>query len=319
MIALGGHNGEWIAPGSRTEVPPFSGVDGFLSALGPTIAAVASVIEEHRIDACLAQAGFYSGWIVLAAARAAGVPVAHLYCGSSQAEIADPSVRAAYRPIECGLAEFANATWFNSRFGKRVVEEMLDREFPSSPVIYNGVSEESTRVPPWSSDVVVVGWTGRNAWVKNVSYLWDLRRSLPRSVEMHLMTTPAGDAPLGRASQGMHIDDPVPPQEIGEFLGRVSCVLNMSYVDFFPTIMVEAIAAGRVPIVSRTTGTAELLVDAALGELVVDTADVRAVCERILDSSAFADRIREFGAWLRVEHSWHRVVERYFAALDELR
>ncbi len=313
--------GEWHAwgPGESTPAPAaLASPEAFLEWIEPSAGALCELMEREAVDVCLAQAAFFSAWTLLAAARRAGVPSCQLYCGSSQTEIGDPEVRMAYRPIEIAFARMPQRTWFNSRFARATTEHCLDLSFADAPVIYNGISDLWRGVSPWRSSRVALGWVGRQSWVKNLGVLRGLGELLPEDVKIHVLSDADPGACTGMRRPGMSWHGPLPPSRMADFYTQVSCVLSTSRCDFYPNVMVEALAAGRVPLVPATTGTAEILRAAGLKELVVDLDAPQEVCGRILESGAWAGAVYKLGRRMREQHSWPAVIEYYLAELSQL-
>lgn len=316
---------EWqeISPGVEGEEIPeqLRSLDSFKTFVLPTHEILASIIEKEQPDVCFVQGAFYFPWTILLAADSYKVPSVQLYCGSTQTEVIDEELGRVYFLLERQFAEFPRKTIFNSKLGKAKLEAILAREFTHSPIVPNGFPIEYSRLVAQVPEAITLGWVGRNVPVKNLDYLLVLREFLPsQDYPIHVVTNISANDPRSDLfeGKGIVIKQQVNPEGMDRFYERVSCVISTSFFEFFANVIAEAIASGRVPIVPKNSGVAELLLNNGLGDLVVNLDDVECVAQLIKRSKDYTPKVLKAREILTAEFSWDRVIKKYFHELANL-
>lgn len=312
-----------INPGEEAKgIPKYlKDVSEFERFFWETINLLGEVIENENPDLCCVQGAFYFPWCVILAASLKNIPIVQLYCGSTQTEVFDVELRQAYYSFEKLFAKLAKRTIFNSQKGKSFISELFSEPYSDSPVIYNGFPSEYARLHENTQTRVILGWCGRNVAVKNIDYLLRLRQFLSaEECPMYAITNLSDSG--SRLKQFIDADiillGQVSPEKMDSFYRKVSSVISTSYFEFFPNVMAETIAAGRVPIVPKDSGIAELLIANNLEKLVVDLADVDRVAQLIRDSNNVQAEVQRVGQRLMIENSWERVIEKYFSEFTKV-
>lgn len=204
---------------------------------------------------------------------------------------------------------------------------------PCHAVIHNGIRAEEFRAEPKAVEELrtrlglggrrVVATFGRLTREKGQAQIVGAMRRLRRDVpEAVLLTvgTPPGVLPEGAPL--VVGTEPLSGQELAAAYGLAEVVAVPSVcLDVFPTVALEAMAAGRPVVVSCFAGTSEIVEDGETG-LVVDPRDVGALAEavlKLLRDEAGAARMGE-GAQELVEAQFtiERCAGRYLELLDEL-
>ena len=116
---------------------------------------------------------------------------------------------------------------------------------------------------------------------------------------------------------GIEMLPQIMPEEMGRFYEQISCIISTSFFEFFPNVVFEAIAAGKVPIVPRRSGIAEILIERGLRELVVELDDVEAVAWLIRRSGEYLSMVQRIAGELKEDCSWEKAIEKYFREFKE--
>ncbi len=315
-----------VEPGKEKNGVPkqVKDIDSFQKFVADVIREIEKIIALENPSACLVQGAFYFPWCLALAAHSNGVPIVHIYCGSTQTEILDGEFKQAYYALEKEISGLSDITIFNSKKGKSFIQETFarEREYSDSPVIYNGFPVEyvalSNQIPPR----VAIGWCGRNVAVKNIDYLFRIREYLSKDkYPIYAVTSPDLNSLRLREfhERGIRLLGQVEPEEMYKFYEKVSCVISTSYFEFFPNVIAEAIAAGRVPIVPTESGMSEILLDAGLGELVVNLENIEEVVSLITNSHEFLNQVREVGRKLTKDLSWENAIKKYLTLCGGLK
>ncbi len=223
--------------------------------------------------------------------------------------------------------------------------------------LYTGV-DLATREPWWreradwrravrrgfgvdDEEAVTILFAGRIVRDKGVNELLDafqiLRRRSPRPLRLLLAGNiveskdPNNEkATYGAAMKARFDSEPdvrwigsLPPHDIHAFLLAGDLfALPSQWPDPFPTVMLEAAAAGLPILGSRLGGIVEFLGAAPENLLVDDWGNARAWAERMLPLVEDAGRRRASGEWLRErveeQYDWSRVTREFEDLYDEL-
>ncbi len=318
-------NSKWenITPGKEKRGVPeqLRTIENFKKYVSDTTKQIENILVNETPDVCFVQGAFYFPWCLVIAAYSEKVPIVQLYCGSTQTEVFNPEFRHAYYRLEQYFAELANITIFNSKKGKSFIEKTFARDYSGAPIIYNGFPAEYAKLNSVIPSQVTIGWCGRNSTVKNMDYIFCLREYLSKdNYPMYLITSMAPDDPKLKKLAGHSIImlNQFSPVQMIEFYKKVSCVLSTSHFEFFPNVIAEAIAAGRIPIVPKESGIAELLIENDLSELVYQLESTEQVAHLIMRSNDFQARVSELSRKMVANYSWEKVIERYLFEFKKL-
>lgn len=227
------------------------------------------------------------------------------------------------------------------RSGARVVSvsHLLRRAFaandvPCHDVIHNGIRAEEFQAAPGDVERLrerlglvgrrVVATFGRLTREKGQARILEamrrVRGELPQAVLL-TVGTPADELPAGTCANAVGT-----PCLSGKELAAAYGVADVAavpsvYLDMFPTVALEAMAAGRPVVVSRFAGTSEIVEDGKTG-LVVDPRDVEALAEAVLKLLRDEAGAKQMGTaaqeLVEAQFTVERCAGRYLELLDEL-
>jgi glycosyltransferase involved in cell wall biosynthesis len=209
---------------------------------------------------------------------------------------------------------------------------------PCHAVIHNGIRAEEFRAAPEAVEELrarlglggrrVVATFGRLTREKGQAQVLGAMRHVRRDVpEAVLLTvgTPPGVLPEGALAEGAPLvvgTEPLGGGELAAAYGLADVVAVPSVcLDVFPTVALEAMAAGRPVVVSRFAGTSEIVEDGETG-VIVDPRDVGALAEavlKLLRDEARAARMGEAAQELvEAQFTIEECAGRYIELLDEV-
>ncbi len=293
----------------------------FEQHVAKTCEDIQEIITIEKPDICFVQASFQFAWCLIIAAHKTGLPIVHLFSGSSQMEVFDPKLRSKYFSLEKKYAAFAHATIFNSFLARETLQRILGMDFSDATVIYNGFSNQHKCNYKKLPEKVILGWVGRNAEVKNIDYLLMMRRCLPEKVPIRCICDLESDSDLKQRLQscGIITINTMHPSRMGRFYKSISCLLSTSHFEFFSNVTAEALAAGCVTIVPPTSGLAELFIENGLQELVTKLNDIEHVANLVINSYRFEQPIRRLSEKLIRSNSWNHVITKYFSEFENVK
>ncbi len=210
---------------------------------------------------------------------------------------------------------------------------LLANRVPCHDVIHNGVRAEEFRAEPEEVERLrerlglggrsIIATFGRLTAAKGQAQVLRamrlVRREMPEAVLLTVGTPTGalpGEAPLVVGTE------PLSGRELAAAYGLAEIVAVPSVcLDVFPTVVLEAMAAGRPVVVSCFSGTSEIIEEGRTG-FVVNPLDVEALAERLrllLRDSARAAQVGEAGRRLVEErYTIERCACRYLELLEGL-
>ena len=223
------------------------------------------------------------------------------------------------KKLRSSVTRYADAVFTPSRYLRRIVEGW-DVKPDRLQVIYNALSPFSDAppmpLPPYAGKTVVT--VGRLIALKGIDRLMRTVASLPAvrlivvgdGPEMTSLKRLAGDLELG---EQVVFTGQVSPKEVEQYL-RVSnlFVLNSTYVEGFPHVVLEAMAVGIPVIATDVGGTGEIVQHEVNGLLIPPRDDeaLRSSIVRLLQNPDECTRFVNAGYDTIAKHfQWNQLVE----------
>jgi glycogen(starch) synthase len=281
------------------------------------------ILCENGIDIvhvhCVSSNGFYAG----ASARSLGLPLVVTAHGELTMDAQRLFERSAFarQTLRRVLAD-ARAVTACSRYTLQELEDFWGRPFGNrGQVIYNGIRMDDieTAVPYQHSRPYFLA-IGRHVAQKGFDVLL---RALARAGDLGMDLVLAGDGPEKRQLQELVVS--LGLEQSVHFPGRVDHATAMglfrgceffvlpSRHEPFGIVNLEAMAAGKAVIASRTGGVPEIVEDGQVGLLVPpeDESGLSAALARLAADRGLRDRLGDAGRRDAAGFSWANIADQY--------
>ena len=233
-------------------------------------------LAQESPDIVLINGTYSLPWILVQAASEMHLPIVLRYAGVMKKEIENLGyfVRRRLARYEREIASLADAIIFPSSICKEVVErEVLFRLLPESTVIPNPIgSLGKVSRKSAANAVYAIACVGRWTKVKNFQAFFALHQELLASGWNHraiVVTQPTRThipETIERLGQMSH-------DALRDFYTSVDLVVIPSHFETFSNVAAEAIAHGCSVLTSNNVGFAEVLREAGLERMIVDSFD----------------------------------------------
>lgn len=263
----------------------------------------------------------YPAAYALAATRLAGIPSVLSFHGSDVPSSPFPATYGWVARWSCARASIV--TCGSENLAEYLRADMRERDLAKLHVCHFGIDVTERAIPASPNGFVLL--PARLVEKKGVDTAIRAWKELPRRLPARLVIAGTGpeEAALRRLVADLSLDDSVEmagavdPIRLRAMMSRCRLVLIPSRWEAFGMVALEAMAASRPVVATRSGGVTEIVVDGETGRLVppAEPTAMAAAMAELIDDPERARAMGEAGRRRALEHfSWSAVGDRY----DEL-
>lgn len=240
----------------------------FKALFDEMIAVTQEFIETQKPDVVFLNGFNVTNWVLLRAAKNAGIPIMVRHAGVWKREISasrfmfSAAVRRIFYDMERDTVRLSNHNSFINEFSKKafITAYGFENELAKkTSIIPNPTEFPSLGDNKKDSSVTTVGMVARWDSIKNHAAVLRLAKSMPPSWRIYSVTKPSSSDFAKQYKKYITVYPPMDASSLNNFYQSIDILILPSYFETFGAVAAEAIVLGVPVIVSEKVGFSELL------------------------------------------------------------